>query len=383
MGYLCASGFALERNTCSFSARPRCDTTTWPSCRKRPASDTASVTRPPRFSRRSRIRPWIFDSSSLSNPASTSRATFCASKLVTLRKAMPGLYQKASTRLVSIPPRITVTVIGSGAPSRVTVTRTGVPSPPRNTSATPAESFLVTSLPSTATITSPRRRSARHAGEPGNGSMAITLGPSVEISMPMPKYCARCLRCMSAYFDAEILRALLALHVRVFGGVEEVGVRIERAQHARNRTLVDGFLRGDRIGVILLQQRENRGDRLETLVEIVLRGGSARPDAGAVKWRQHGADTDNQRHLNRSPNFHELPPGGKLLPLVSIIYRSNRAFHATPPGARTGTADLTSVDSSNSRNGCKFCGGAGRGSDRRRGVSERIARPTSAIQSVR
>src|ERR1039457_3551480 len=115
MGYFWASGFALARNTCSFSARPRCDTTTWPSCRKRPASDTASVTRPPRFSRRSRIRPRIFDSSSLTMAASTSRATFWASKLVTLRKAMPGWYQKASTRLVSIPPRITVTVIGSGA----------------------------------------------------------------------------------------------------------------------------------------------------------------------------------------------------------------------------------------------------------------------------
>ena len=189
----------LVTEAVSLSGRFLRDTTTWPSCRKRPANETASVTRPPRFSRRSRIRPWIFDSSSLSKAASTSRATFCASKLVTLRKAMPGLYQKASTRLVSISPRITVTVTGSVAPSRITVTRTGVPRLPRSRSATPAESFLVTSLPSTAIITSPRRRSARHAGEPGNGSMAITLVPSMEISMPMPKYCARCLRCMSEY----------------------------------------------------------------------------------------------------------------------------------------------------------------------------------------
>ena len=42
---------------------------------------------------------------------------------------MPGLYQKASTRLVPISPRITVTVIGSAAPSRVTVTREGAAEP--------------------------------------------------------------------------------------------------------------------------------------------------------------------------------------------------------------------------------------------------------------
>ena len=54
--------------------------------------------------------------------------------------------------------------------------------------------------------------------------------------------------------DAEILGALLALHVLVFVRVEEIGVRIERAQHARNRALVDRLFRGDGVGVILLQQ---------------------------------------------------------------------------------------------------------------------------------
>src|ERR1019366_3284681 len=141
---------------------------------------------------------------------------------------MPGLDQKASTRLVSISPRITVTVIGSGAPSRVTVTRTGLPRGPRNTKATPAESCLVTSSVhrddhvAAAQVGAPCRRT-------GEGLHGDHLG-AVHANQ---------------HADAEILRALLALHVLVFGGVEEVGMRIERAQHARNRALVDRLLRGD------------------------------------------------------------------------------------------------------------------------------------------
>ena len=75
---------------------------------------------------------------------------------------------------------------GSVAPSRITLTLTGVPLGPRSSSATPGDSIFVVSLPSTATITSPRRIPAFHAGEPTNGSITTTFGPSIVICMPTP-----------------------------------------------------------------------------------------------------------------------------------------------------------------------------------------------------
>src|SRR5664280_2297261 len=155
------------------------------------------------------------------------------------------------------------------------------------------------------------------------------------------------------------IRDRLALHVLIFGGVEEVGMRIERAQHARDRALIDGLLLGDRVGVILFQQGEDASQRLETLVEIVLRSSRARPDAGAVKRRQHGAGTDDQGHLNRSPNFHEITPGRQTRFPWPLSYPLTTGL-SNPPrtGAHTGPASLTVVDSANPQNGCKIVPGA-------------------------
>jgi hypothetical protein len=84
------------------------------------------------------------------------------------------------------------------APSRITLTRTWLPRGPRSKSATAEESFLVTSLPSTATIVSPRRRSARHAGG-GERLHGDHLGTIHRDQHADPEVLPRRLRCMSWY----------------------------------------------------------------------------------------------------------------------------------------------------------------------------------------
>ena len=69
--------------------------------------------------------------------------------------------------------------------------------------------------------------------------------------------------------DAEILGALPALHLAVFGGIDEIGVRVERAQHARNGALVEGLFRRDRVGEILFDQRVGLGHRVHGLGQII------------------------------------------------------------------------------------------------------------------
>ena len=58
-------------------------------------------------------------------------------------------------------------------------------------------------------------------------------------------------------------------------GIEEVGVRIEHVQHARNCTVVDGFVRIHWLSVILLDDVIDLGELLQALIDIgvaVMRG---------------------------------------------------------------------------------------------------------------
>ena len=57
---------------------------------------------------------------------------------------------------------------------------------------------------------------------------------------------------------AVVLAALVFAHQRVGLGIEEIGVRIERVQHAGNRAVVDGLVRVHRLGVVVLDERSTR-----------------------------------------------------------------------------------------------------------------------------
>ena len=187
----------LLRSRRGHDAKPPVD----PSRRNRPATRTASLTSPPGLPRRSRISAFdvvLAQLRHLSLPRR--RPTFCASKLSMRRKTMPGFTQNASTRLVSISPRVTSTVIGS----------VDALAPHRHAhlgAARPAQQVGHVGRLQTGGILAVHRRQScrRAAGPPGTPAIrrraasTITLVPSMPICMPTPKYCARCRRCISRY----------------------------------------------------------------------------------------------------------------------------------------------------------------------------------------
>ena len=72
---------------------------------------------------------------------------------------------------------------------------------------------------------------------------------------------------------AVILAALLLAQGRVGFGIEEVGVRIEHPQHAGNRPVVDGLVRVDRLGIVLLHHVVNIGEAAQAFAHVAVAGG--------------------------------------------------------------------------------------------------------------
>src|SRR6185437_14200465 len=72
--------------------------------------------------------------------------------------------------------------------------------------------------------------------------------------------------------NAVVLAALAAHHFTVVVGVDKVGVRVQGVQHLRDGALVDGFVGGNGVGVILLDQSVNRGDRFDVGGDVVRAG---------------------------------------------------------------------------------------------------------------
>src|SRR5579872_213477 len=68
--------------------------------------------------------------------------------------------------------------------------------------------------------------------------------------------------------DAVVLAALVFAHQRVRFWIEEIRVRIERVQHARNRPVVYGFVGVYRFSVVFLDQRIYVGELLEAVLDI-------------------------------------------------------------------------------------------------------------------
>ena len=70
--------------------------------------------------------------------------------------------------------------------------------------------------------------------------------------------------------DAVIMPALVFSQPFEVLGRKEVGVRIERAQHARNGAFIDGLVRAHRVGVILLDRRVHARERLHARLDVVV-----------------------------------------------------------------------------------------------------------------
>ena len=72
----------------------------------------------------------------------------------------------------------------------------------------------------------------------------------------------------NGHTHAVIFAALVFAHQRVRLGIEEIRVRIERVQHARNRPVVDGLIRVHRFGVVVLNQRIDVGELLQAVLNV-------------------------------------------------------------------------------------------------------------------
>ncbi len=71
---------------------------------------------------------------------------------------------------------------------------------------------------------------------------------------------------------AVVLAALVFAHQRVGLGIEEIRVRIERVQHARNRSVIDGLVGVHRLGVVVLDQGVNVGELLQAVLNLGVAG---------------------------------------------------------------------------------------------------------------
>ena len=87
--------------------------------------------------------------------------------------------------------------------------------------------------------------------------------------------------------DAVIFAALVFSKQCELLGVEEIGVRVEHAQHAGNGALVDRFVDVDGVGVIVLHDVEDAGEIMDGGL-IVVGGGGGGADVGAVNGAQDG-----------------------------------------------------------------------------------------------
>ena len=67
---------------------------------------------------------------------------------------------------------------------------------------------------------------------------------------------------------AVVLAALVLAHQGVRFGIEEIRVRIERVQHARDGAVIDGLVRVDRLGVVLLDDGVDVSELLQAVFDV-------------------------------------------------------------------------------------------------------------------
>ena len=95
---------------------------------------------------------------------------------------------------------------------------------------------------------------------------------------------------------AVILAALLFAQQGIGLGIEEVGVRIEHAQHAGNGAVVDGLVRVHWLGVVLLHDVVNLGEGAQAVAHIGIAAGSGRADLLPEQGSQEPTKNENENH---------------------------------------------------------------------------------------
>ena len=73
--------------------------------------------------------------------------------------------------------------------------------------------------------------------------------------------------------DAVVVALLLFAQQLEIARIEEIGVRVERAQHARDSAFVDGFVGNQRIGEILFDELVKLGESLQAGADAIFVGG--------------------------------------------------------------------------------------------------------------
>ena len=99
--------------------------------------------------------------------------------------------------------------------------------------------------------------------------------------------------------DAVIVAALLFAHPGVGLGIVEIGVRVENAEHAGDGPVVDGrvgLVAVDRLGVVLLHQRIDIGERLEAVAKLALVGRGLRAHSALQYAANYGADGEEENY---------------------------------------------------------------------------------------
>ena len=71
---------------------------------------------------------------------------------------------------------------------------------------------------------------------------------------------------------AVVFAALVFAHERVGLGIKEIGVRVERMQHAGDGAVVDCLIRIHRLGVVILDEGIDVGELLQTVFNLGVAG---------------------------------------------------------------------------------------------------------------
>ncbi len=126
--------------------------------------------------------------------------------------------------------------------------------------------------------------------------------------------------------DAVIQPALIFAQQRIGFGIEEVRVRIEHAQHAGNRAVVDRFIGVHRLGVVLLHQVVDLRELAQAVADFhVARSGRAEALAkqGAKKSARKNDNDNQEERTARGASHREQNPVTERLQPATDVARSH------------------------------------------------------------
>ena len=102
--------------------------------------------------------------------------------------------------------------------------------------------------------------------------------------------------------DAEVVALLIVAETCKIFGIEEIGVRIERAQHPGDGALIDSGVGAYGSGEVLFHHFVDSGELLDAGLEILFRAGSCGRDAGEAgpkNTAEKSAEYDSQKYKKK------------------------------------------------------------------------------------